>query len=234
MIVVGGARIQPVALSDVAAANYNSTWSISTYDDPGFTQSNPKTINTNLRNGMQGLGYAPAYDLVGNTGGPAFPDPNNPYQKLCYSIVTQAGATPPGNIRSNWTEALQYCDGAMFLKAVLDKLPSAATVTGAQFEAAAGQIGSTFGSALSFGFLVGSGVFAGTDEGEALSWNSAGLTFAYSGNLINFGNGAGTGSTGTPASSTPVSTTPAGSTPASSTPAGTGSVPLQTITAPPQ
>ena len=83
VIVIGGARIEPVVLSDQNAKGYNSTWSISTYDNPIFMQNNPNSIQTELRNGMVGLGYMPAQDLVGNDVG----------RELCI-VGTDGAATP--------------------------------------------------------------------------------------------------------------------------------------------
>ena len=56
VIVIGGARIEPVALSDQAAVGYPSKWGVSTYDNPIFTQNNPDSIVTELRLGMTGIG----------------------------------------------------------------------------------------------------------------------------------------------------------------------------------
>lgn len=218
VVVVGGARIAPVALADQNANNYASVWGVSTFDNPTFLQQNPATIVTQLREGMVGLGYAPDQDIVGNDGGPAFPDPANQYQKRCYDIITQAGATPPGDLRSNWTAALQFCDGAMFMKAVLDKVPGTASVTGAQFVDAAGKIGGAYGSSMTFGSSWGPGVFAGTNAGQALSWDEPGQRYVYTGGLVTFGPGAGSG------------TAPTTSAPG----APDASVPLETITVAPQ
>jgi len=216
VISVGGARILAVALSVQAAGTYRSTWGISTFDDPAWIQLNGAAIAENRRPGMVGFGYAPSRDLPRDTGGPPFPDPSNPMQVLCHQIVTDAGASPPNNARNNWTEALQYCDGAMFMKSVLDKLPGKATVTGEQFKDAAFSIGSSYRSSVTFGAAWGPNVYAGTDAGQPIAWDASTNAFNYTGGLQTFG--APVVQTGAAASSAPTTATVTG--------------PLPTITAP--
>jgi hypothetical protein len=232
VVVVGGARIEPVILSDQNANNYDSKWGISTYDNPLFLENNPDSIVSTLRNGMVGLGYAPALDVVSNSTGPAFPDPTNPAQQKCVEVVSAAGATPPQNLRANWKAALQYCDGLYMLDAVLDKLPGKGEVTGGDFKEAAGQIGGVYRSSLTFGASWGPGVYAGTNTGQELRWDEASSSFQYSGTDSVFGATAPAGgaapATSAPAGgTTPTTAPPAGTTP--TTPAAGD--PLETITA---
>ena len=196
-----------MALSDQNANNYESQWAISTYDNPAFVQSNGESIVTALRVGMTGLGYAPSQD-VDQQQPPAFPDPNNPYQQKCVDIITAAGAVPPDNLRTNWKNALQYCDGAMFLKAALDTLPGADEVTGEQFKEAVGAIGGTYGSSLTFSSQWGPGVYAGTNGAQTLEWDESCLCFTYTSETRTFGSPATAGTPGTPAapSATPTIT----------------------------
>ena len=222
VVAIGGARIESVALSDQAAANYPSTWSISSYDSPPFIQNNPETIVTALRNGMTGIGYSPAIDVYENTVGPAFPDPTNPQQVLCTNIINQAGATPPENRRNNWRSALQYCDAAFFLKAVLDKAPAGATLTGAQFKDAAAQIGTTYRSSMTFGASWGPNVYAGTNAAQDLKWDPTTLAFVYGGTTIQFGapaSAAAAPNSAVPAPAAPNSAVPAPAAPNSAVPA---------------
>jgi ABC-type branched-subunit amino acid transport system substrate-binding protein len=223
VIVVGGARIEAVALSSQEAVNYPSRWSVSTYDNPFFTENNPESITTSLRLGMTGLGYQPAQD-VSSTQPPPFPDPTNANQVLCTQIVNAAGATPPDNARTNWKNVLQYCDAAFFLKAALDQLADEETVNGEQFKEAVAGIGDVYKSSITFSSQWGPGVFAGTNGAQPLSWDEACLCFRYTGSTVTF---ATTG-TGIPASEPPATTAPsapvasaAPSAPAASAPVAT-------------
>ena len=188
VIVVGGARIQAVALSDQQAVGYDSKWGVSTYDNPIFFENNPDSIVSELREGMTGLGFAPAQD-VNQDQAPAFPDPTNAYQQKCYDIITAAGAAPPENTRANWRTALLYCDGAMFFDAVLDQAAKGGTLTAQQFAEAAGKIGATYGSSLGFGSNWAPGVYAGTNQAKVLAWSPECSCMAYSGEVRTFGAG---------------------------------------------
>jgi hypothetical protein len=226
VIVIGGARIAPVVLESQKAIGYKSQWSVGTYDDPYFLQQNQGLEVASLLVGQQGLGYAPAIDL-GSASDPPVPDPTNPAQVQCVKIISAAGATPPGNLLENWTQVLQFCDGALFFKDVLDHLPSAATVTGAQFAAAAAQIGPTFHSSLTFGSQWGPGVYAGTDTAKALSWSATANNYVYGAPVTFSPTGVG-GAAPTGASTAASTAAPT----AASTPSSTV-IPLTTITAPP-
>lgn len=238
VVVIGGARIQPVALSDQAAVGYESKWAVATYDNPIFSENNPDSIIPELRNGMVGLGYAPAQD-VNQQQTPAFPDPTNPAQKKCYDVVTAAGATPPENLRNNWKMSMLYCDAIYFLDTAFDQLAGKDEVTGAEFKDAAGKIGTTYRSAMAFNSQWGPNVYAGTNSAMKLSWDSAAGAFKYDGTIVTFAAGSADAAavTSQPAGAAPTSAAPApsvASTPGSSVagvpPASTGPVPLETIT----
>jgi hypothetical protein len=186
VLTVGGARIVPVALADPLLKNYVARWSMSTFDNPSFVERNPEQLNGALRAGMIGLGYAPATDVEQSVA-PPWPNPAQPYQQKCYDIINGANAGPPVNLRVNWKNALQYCDGAMFLKAVLDNLPGAGEVSGNDFKEAAGKIGSTYQSSLTFGSSWGPGQFAGTNTGQVLAWDDAAGKFGYTSGPTPFG-----------------------------------------------
>ena len=89
VIVIGGARIQPVALVRPDRERLHVEVGRLHVRQPDLhRRTTRESIVTELRNGMTGLGYAPAQDVDQNQR-PAFPDPTNPAQKQCYDIVTR-------------------------------------------------------------------------------------------------------------------------------------------------
>jgi hypothetical protein len=99
-----------------------------------------------------------------------FPDPSNPTQVLCKQIIDAAGATPPEGTRPNYKAALQYCDAALFLKAVLDKAPK--DLNGQRFQEAAWQVGTGYSSSVTFGGNFVQGRYASTTIGRDLGWDA--------------------------------------------------------------
>jgi hypothetical protein len=234
VVTVGGARIEAVALSDAEAVGYESVWGMSTYDNPFFIENNTEFIIGELRNGMAGLGYSPFLDIGNASLTPTFPDPSNPGEQLCFDIVNAAGATPPENLRPNWRLAMMYCDGIMFMKAALDRLPGTDTVTGEDFTEAVAGIGDAYRPASVFSASWGPGVYAGTNSGRALSWNATCACFEYGTTDVPFGPSVAIPATSPTAAPPPASTAPpapAASPPASppaSAPASPAPVPAPT------
>jgi hypothetical protein len=186
VIPVGGARIEPVALSDVGAKGYESQWAVSTYDNPYFSAFNENSIQGELRVGMTGAGYAPAQDVAEDQG-PPFPDPANTAQNACMETITAGGAAPPENLRANWKMAFYYCDAVNFLKATLDHLPGADEITGLEFKEAVAKIGSDYESSLTLGSAWGPNVYAGTNTVMPLVWDEPCKCFTYTGEPITLG-----------------------------------------------
>ena len=169
VVVVGGARIEPVVLSDPNANNYPSTWGISTYDNPTFIESNRDSIVTDAaqRHDRPRL-RARRTTSYAEHERPGVPGPDEPVP----AEVRTRSSPPPVPPRrrtcaSNWKNALQYCDGALSSsRPSLDKLPGKARRSPAtQFKDAAGQIGDTYRSSMTFGAAWGPGVYAGTNAG---------------------------------------------------------------------
>jgi hypothetical protein len=167
IIVVGGARILPIMLADVAASTTRATYAISSYDSPLFLQDNPSTIVTEALNGMVGFGFLPPGDVRDDPGVP-WPDATNPSQTLCKNIIDSAQVTPPEGSRPNFKSALQYCDAVMFLKATMDL--AGADVTPETFREAAWRTGTTYSSSATFGGSIASGQYAASNVGRVLAY----------------------------------------------------------------
>jgi hypothetical protein len=186
VIAVGGARIMPVALSDVGAGSYNSIWSISSFDSPGFIEENPDSVFTERVVGGSGFGYIPAYDVVNAAKVEPFPDPTRPSEGLCKSILDAAGIPPvEEGERQNYRNAMQYCDATMFMKAAFDKAPQG-DISAAEFKQGADQIGTTYQSAMTVGSNLLPGQYAPTNAGRVLAWDPTCLCFAYKGGNVPF------------------------------------------------
>jgi hypothetical protein len=171
VIVVGGARILPVMLNTSEAASLvgKAQFAISSYDSPLFLQDNPASIVSETLNGMVGFGVIPAGDIRDDPTIP-FPDPANANQTLCKQIIDAAGATPPEGVRPNYKAGLQFCDGTLFLKAVLDKAPK--DLTADRFRDAAWQVGTGYASSLTFGGNIASGKYAATSVGRQMAYDA--------------------------------------------------------------
>ncbi|HCK78864.1 MAG TPA: hypothetical protein DHW34_02480 [Actinobacteria bacterium] len=172
IIVVGGARILPIAVTTPEAGDLDATtkWSISSFDSTVFLQDNPDSVVSSTLQGMLGVGFIPAGD-VGNNQLLPFPDPANPAQVLCKQIIDNAGATPPEGIRTNYKAGFQYCDGALFLKAVIAKAPK--DLTAAKFRDAAWSLQTTdYRSSLAFNGSFSTGRYAYDSTVRVLGWDN--------------------------------------------------------------
>ena len=170
VIVVGGTRILPVAVSTSEAADLTGAkWSVSTYDSPLFLQDNPDTIVGDTLIGMLGMGVLPDADIREDVTLP-FPNPANSQEILCKQIIDNAGVSPLSPARTAFKTAFMYCDGLFFLKGAIDKAPKNLTPTA--FRDAAFSLGTTYRSSQTFGSLMSQGKYSATNTGRAIFFDS--------------------------------------------------------------
>jgi hypothetical protein len=220
VVVVGGARILPVAATTIEVEDFAARWAMSSYDQPFFFANNPDAIVTSIRDGMTGIGYSSPVDVAASAA-PPFPDPANPAQVECKRIIDAAGATPPGDLRTNWRPAFQLCDATMFLDATLDDIGDGDSITAEQFKDSVAQIGDVYRTSIGFSSTWGEGVYAGTDGARPMSWHPECSCYLYDGDTIRFAPvaPAPASSAASPAASAPLPASPA-SPMASTPPAG--------------
>ncbi|MEI6694395.1 MAG: hypothetical protein WCL12_06735 [Actinomycetes bacterium] len=170
IIVIGGARILPIAVSSSESNDLlpGTKWSVSTYDSPLFLEDNPDSEVISTLDGMTGFGVIPAADIRDDPSLP-FPNPANPAEVKCDQIIDNAGAEPKPPIRPNYKTGFAYCDGLFFLKGVIDKAPK--DLTAANFRDAAFSLGTSYQSSLSFGGSFGQGNYAYTTIGRAMVYD---------------------------------------------------------------
>jgi hypothetical protein len=146
VLVVGGARIEPVLFSDSLFAELDALYAISSFDNPAYFIDNTGSFEPSKRAGMLGLGFMPALDLRKNAEA-VFPDPARPNEGLCKQIIDQAGAAPPETFRENYRTMMQFCDSTLLLKAAFDKLPKGSVVNATTFRDAVWSLGSAWTAA---------------------------------------------------------------------------------------
>jgi hypothetical protein len=187
VVTVGGARILPVTLADFGVEDYDSTWAISSFDNPAFVQNNPNALVTARRVGMMGLGFSPPAD-VSTDKLPLFPDTTNQAQLDCMNIINGAGATPPEGttVRENWRLAMAYCDSTMLIKKALDAVGDDSAVTATEFAEGVWSLGDSYRAAGPHGSAFSEGVYAAANAGRALAWNEACVCFDYVGEIVTF------------------------------------------------
>jgi Periplasmic binding protein len=156
VMIVGGARILPVFLSDAQAETSTAKIAISTYDNPIFLTDNPDTVVTSALDGMQGLSLSDVADVrIGDGDGDQELNPDaSPSRQACLDIATEKGVNPEPN-RANYKQLLLYCDATLFLDAVLDSVGEGDTVSSDQFAKAVSALNYT--SALTGGRFNGEG-----------------------------------------------------------------------------
>lgn len=170
VIVIGGARILPVAVSTSEANDLVGVkWAISSYDSPLFLQDNPGSVVATTLDGMVGFGFLPDGDIRDDPTLP-FPNPANPQEVLCKQIVDTAGVSPPVQQRTDYKSAFMFCDGTYFLKNVIDKAPK--NLTAGAFRDAAFSLGAGFRSAQTFGSLMNPGKYSATNIGRVLFYDT--------------------------------------------------------------
>jgi len=170
IVVIGGSRILPILVGSQEAATTKAKFAISSYDSPLFLQDNPGSVVASTLDGMVGFGFMPAGDIRDDPSLP-FPDPAMPNQVLCKQIIDAAGATPPEGVRTNYKSGLQYCDAALFLKAVIDRAPK--ELTPQSFRDAAWQVSTAYSSSLNFGGTLQPGKYSAATIGRVLVYDQA-------------------------------------------------------------
>jgi hypothetical protein len=171
VIVVGGARILPIAVTTSEANDLvNVKWAISSYDSPLFLQDNPTSVVPATLDGMIGFGALPDGDIRDDPTLP-FPNPANTQEVLCKQLSDNSGGGPKSGLRTDYKSGFMHCDGTFFLKAVIDRAPK--NLTAAAFRDAAFGLGSTYRSSQTFGSLISPGKYTPTTVGRALFFDTA-------------------------------------------------------------
>ncbi len=170
VIVIGGARILPVAVSTSEANDLIGVkWAISSYDSPLFLQDNPGSVVAATLDGMVGFGFLPDGDIRDDPTLP-FPNPANPQEVLCKQIVDSAGVAPPEPQRTDYKSAFQFCDGTFFLKNVIDKAPK--NLTAGAFRDSAFSLGTSYRSSQTFGSAMVPGKYSATNISRVLFYDT--------------------------------------------------------------
>lgn len=177
-IAIGGARILPLVLASFEANDFKAVWGMSTFDNPFNIQSNKDGYVGERYEGMTGLGYSQLIDVSDPT--LPFPDPAVPGQARCKGLVDASPAsTPPQGQIANYQDAFQFCDGAFFLKAVLDKAPK--NLNPETFKEGAFAITNEFQPAIGATAQGGPNVYAPTNSARPMKWDVPSNQFIYTG-----------------------------------------------------
>jgi ABC-type branched-subunit amino acid transport system substrate-binding protein len=155
--------------------NFFPRLSITTFEDPNFLISNPAFSPPSTLKGSIGIGVAPATDGVAAT----YPFPSTDAQKKCIDTIYKPAGITFEKV-TNAKSAMLYCDAALFLQAVGNKIGAAGTFNAQNFATAAYGLGETWQAAASLHTKFADGVHAPSDGYRLLAYKDGG-TYEYSG-----------------------------------------------------